>query len=410
MKKIILLCISLFLITSCTKELETTKSLPVDKDKDAVLIYMASDNNLYAYAVKNIGMLENHYDEKAPKQILVYMDILGEDAQLMRIVTTRQGEKSRSEILNTYKKPNSSDPEILHQVIKDAQAIIGQNRITDIVLWSHGKAWMPYKYAPIASVRDNPSQRTSSDGITQYSFGYDDTASGAEMNIDELAKVLSNYKFDNIIFDACYMSSIEVLYQLRNSASCIVASGAEVLANGFAYSVTTPLLVENKLDGAKLSKAYFDFYNSKSGMSRSATIATIDCSKLELLAVAVKRVVDEYANVIGNTKMRTLVGQYDRNGRNEYLYDLKTYITQVITTYANPASVELELVSFNEAFDAVLLYEAHTPFMIGELSLEGTYGISGYIPNKSSAKYVMNMYFKTLDWGDASGLSNPIFF
>lgn len=409
MKKTILFLLSLFLITSCTKN-EETKSTPIEKDKDAVLLYLASDNNLYPYAEKNIRAMESLYDEKAPKQLLVYKDATSGDAQLIRIVTTPKGEDSRSEVLKTYNKPNSSDPKILQQVIQDAQACIGQNRITDIVLWSHGKAWLPYNYVPIASVRDNSAQRATTDGITQYSFGVDNTASGAEMNIDEMAKVLSNYKFDNILFDACYMSSIEVLYQLRNSASCIVASPAEVLADGFAYSVITPLLVENKLDGAKLSKTYFDFYDSKTGASRSATIAAVDCSKLESLAVAVKAVVDKYASVIDNDEMRTKVGQYDRIARNQYMYDLKTYITQVIKAYANPASVEVELASFNAAFDATLFYEAHTPFMINELSLDGTYGISGYIPNKSAAKYVANEYFKTLEWGDASGLSNSILF
>lgn len=409
MKKTILFLLSLFLITSCTKN-EETKSTPIEKDKDAVLLYLASDNNLYPYAEKNIRAMESLYDEKAPKQLLVYKDATSGDAQLIRIVTTPKGEDSRSEVLKTYNKPNSSDPKILQQVIQDAQACIGQNRITDIVLWSHGKAWLPYNYVPIASVRDNSTQRATTDGITQYSFGVDNTASGAEMNIDEMAKVLSNYKFDNILFDACYMSSIEVLYQLRNSASCIVASPAEVLADGFAYSVITPLLVENKLDGAKLSKTYFDFYDSKTGASRSATIAAVDCSKLESLAVAVKAVVDKYASVIDNDEMRTKVGQYDRIARNQYMYDLKTYITQVIKAYANPASVEVELASFNAAFDATLFYEAHTPFMINELSLDGTYGISGYIPNKSAAKYVANEYFKTLEWGDASGLSNSILF
>lgn len=409
MKKIILLFITFFAISSCTK-VDETKSLPIDRDKDAVLIYMASDNNLYSYAVKNISVMESRYDESSPKQIFVYLDILGGDAQLMRIVTTPKGKTSRSEILKTYKKPDSSNPEILNQVIQDAQALIGSNRVTDIVLWSHGRAWMPHNYAPILSIRDNPSQQTSTDGITQYSFGVDNTASGAEMNIDALAAVLANYKFDNILFDACYMSSIEVLYQLRNSAACIVASPAEVLADGFAYSVITPMMVGAKLDGPALSKAFFDFYNGKTGPSRSATIAAIDCSKLDPFAVAVKAVVDKYADVIDNDVMRTKVGQYDRNEGNEYLYDLKTYITQVIKTYANPASADLELSTFNAAFDAVVIYEAHTPFMIGELSLDGTYGVSGYIPSKSSAKYVSNMYFKTLDWGAASGLSNSIFF
>lgn len=405
MKKIIYLFISLFVLSSCVKE-ENTKSVPVERNKDAVLLYLASDNNLYSYAVKNIGAMEHNYDERAPKQLLVYMDVLGGDAQLIRVVTTPKGETSRSEILKTYKRPNSSDPKILSQVIQDAQACIGENRITDLVLWSHGRAWMPYNYSPLISVRDEVAQKPSTDGITQYSFGGDNTASGDEMNIDELATALSNYKFDNILFDACYMSSIEVLYQLRNSASCIIASPAEVLADGFPYAVITSLLVEQKLNSSGLAKAYFDFYDTRTGNGRSATVAVVDCSKLEPFAAAVKIVIDKYAAVIDNDKIRVMVGQYQRAGFvTEHIYDLKTYITEIIKMYGSPA----ELIPFEAAFDALVIYEAHTPNFFGsELSLEGTHGISGYIPNKSSSKYVDNMYFKMLEWGDASGLSNML--
>lgn len=405
MKKIIYLFISLFVLSSCVKE-ENTKSVPVERNKDAVLLYLASDNNLYSYAVKNIGAMEHNYDERAPKQLLVYMDVLGGDAQLIRVVTTPKGETSRSEILKTYKRPNSSDPKILSQVIQDAQACIGENRITDLVLWSHGRAWMPYNYSPLISVRDEVAQKPSTDGITQYSFGGDNTASGDEMNIDELATALSNYKFDNILFDACYMSSIEVLYQLRNSASCIIASPAEVLADGFPYAVITSLLVEQKLYSSGLAKAYFDFYDTRTGNGRSATVAVVDCSKLEPFAAAVKVVIDKYAAVIDNDKIRVMVGQYQRAGFvTEHIYDLKTYITEIIKMYGSPA----ELIPFEAAFDALVIYEAHTPNFFGsELSLEGTHGISGYIPNKSSSKYVDNMYFKMLEWGDASGLSNML--
>lgn len=38
-----------------------------------------------------------------------------------------------------------------------------------------------------------------------------------------------------LVFDTCFMSSIEVLYEMRNSFDYIVSSPTEVLATGFPY-------------------------------------------------------------------------------------------------------------------------------------------------------------------------------
>ncbi|MEG1554831.1 MAG: clostripain-related cysteine peptidase [Rikenellaceae bacterium] len=407
---IFFISISIFILSSCTSNNEEHR-IPINKNKDAVLIYMASDNNLYTYAVRNIKVIEEVYNEASEKQILIYIDAPDGKAKLVRVVNTPKGKESLSEVIKEYESPNSSNPQILDKVIGDATAYIGTNRITDIVLWSHGRSWLPYQYTTINSIRDDKEvEMPQGNGIAQYSFGVDNSAAKDEMNIDKMAVVLSKYKFDNIIFDACYMSSIEVLYQLRNVASCIVASPAEVLAEGFAYHVMTPLLTRGKVDGKDVAKTFFDYYNTKSGAARSATIAAVDCSKLEALAGGVKVVIDKYATSIDNEKIRVNVGQYDRDESNQYLYDLRTYIVQIIKSCAKTSDVDGEIASFDALYNDVILFEGHTPFMLESLSFENTFGISGYIPSKDITKQNSNSYFKILEWSEASGLSNPIFF
>ena len=51
------------------------------------------------------------------------------------------------------------------------------------------------------------------------------------MEIDDLAKGLPDDLFDFILFDACYMASVECTYELRNKAEYILASPTETMAD-----------------------------------------------------------------------------------------------------------------------------------------------------------------------------------
>ena len=50
-------------------------------------------------------------------------------------------------------------------------------------------------------------------------------------------------RMEDIIFDACFMSSVEALYDLRSVAPYIVAAPAAVMSGGFPYSTMVPLLL-----------------------------------------------------------------------------------------------------------------------------------------------------------------------
>ena len=71
------------------------------------------------------------------------------------------------------------------------------------------------------------------------------------MDISELAAAIdgSGVRFDYLLFDACFMSSVEALYDLRRAADYIVASPCEVMAHGFPYDTVIPSLFAD--DGAR---------------------------------------------------------------------------------------------------------------------------------------------------------------
>ena len=82
------------------------------------------------------------------------------------------------------------------------------------------------------------------------------------MDLPDLAEVLSPYRFDYILFDACFMGSVEVLYELRHSARYFIASPAEILADGFPYHLILPYLI-GKLELEKVAQEKQTIINQK---------------------------------------------------------------------------------------------------------------------------------------------------
>lgn len=73
------------------------------------------------------------------------------------------------------------------------------------------------------------------------------------------------YRFDYLIFDACFMANIETLYDLRAGFDYIVASPCEIMAAGFPYDRTVPYLFTGERIGDRLTqvcRAFWDFYQN----------------------------------------------------------------------------------------------------------------------------------------------------
>lgn len=166
-----------------------------------------------------------------------------------------------------------------------------------IVLAGHGQAWITRE------ILDNHKD------ISTFSLGYNPwiQAAGAEttraygeknvqFDIEELAEAieLSKVELDYILFDACFMSNIETIYELRNLANYIIASPCEIMGRGFPYERTLPYLFQNdgkESDYEGAAESYYEYYRDEvnSGSARCGSITVYDCSKIEALAEATKR-------------------------------------------------------------------------------------------------------------------------
>ena len=132
----------------------------------------------------------------------------------------------------------------------------------------------------------------------------------------------SGIELDYILFDACFMSNIEAVYDLRNSAKYIIASPCEIMGKGFPYHRTLPHLFGESYNLRSAAESYYLFYRDEyNGSARCGSVALYDCAEVEALAEATKIVMQSANLDIDTSKLQTYEGQTEEH----HFYDFGEY-------------------------------------------------------------------------------------
>lgn len=226
---------------------------------------------------------------------------------------------------------------------------------------------------------------TGSDGKDSY-LSY-------EMELPDFAQAIP-MDLDYLLFDACLMGGIEVAYELREKVRLLGYSQTEVLAEGFNYKeLTTHLLKNGASDPVGVCEDFFMQYDIMSGVYRSATVSTIDCSRLEPLAQVCRELFEKYNGSI-STLSSSGVQQFFRSSYH-WFYDLESILIKAGAT-------DEELSRLHEALDGCVVYKAHTPEFMDSFRIHTFSGFSMYLPSRGSDE--LDKFYKTLQWNQATGL------
>lgn len=374
-------------ICSCLILLSCSKSDPVVPDSNrTVLVYMAADNNLNGYGSSNIDLMLKGM-KNVPGRLVIYCDPAGDVPHLM---TIKGGKQVRIDTVRTYAEENSASAEVLSRVIQETRELYPSESY-GLILWSHGFGWLPQNYYfPGARSFLSGTRRTTL--MTKY-FGEDDrpgdNSGVGYIEVPDLARALSD-GFDFILFDACFMGSVETLYELRGCADYFIVSPAEVIANGFPYDQIVPLLWGGEEDLKQLCTSYFNFYNThddpKNEGWQSATVALVKAAELETLALAARNV---------------LKGRTDFSGLNVWRYPLSySFLPDVfydLGDYINVVGTPEQKVAFQKQLNRTVLYKLATSrFFDGTIPTDKYSGLSTYIP--LSQWSMMNEKYDQLAW------------
>lgn len=396
MKKIILQPLALFLLqvvllVGCNKD-EFVSVAPLQKHP-SVFVYMIADNDLDFYATANINEMEE-FVTKNPKigSVYVYIDRAKNRKTAHPIlyqISADTTAKINSKILKVYPETNASNELVFKNVLDEviAETSSKNEKLRGLVLWSHGSAWLP-----------NSSLLTSNRATAVKSFGLDQTeennnAIHSEMNIVKLAQALKGYHFDFLLFDACFMASIEVCYELKNNFDYIIASPTEVLASGFPYKDVLEDMFSNTINYKNISLKYVSHFQQKKGILQSAAVSVVKTNQLDNFASIFKQYLLENKEKINTADWL----QYDQD-KAGFLFDIGKFIH-----FLEKDSSKKDL---STQFKKMLVSYEHTNYFFNKIPLEKSSGISIFVPQKNNSEKEVYDFYQTLSWCSAVSISN----
>ena len=262
-----------FFLVSCEKD-------NVEPQKTRTLmVYLAGDNNLSGHMQKNISSMMSAWKKSYNANIVIYFDAPNAAPELY---TFRfKGKEVEKQVLKTYEEMDSADPEVLKKILNEMQDLYPSDSY-GLILGSHASGWIP------SGGFGRSNRMLYAEPVLTRSFGTDYTGP-SQMYTRDMAKAIPFNKenLEFILFDACLMSSIEVLYDLRDKAKYVIASPAELPAPGFPYNRVMPYFwgkgTNLEKDLVKVCDEFWDYYNTYNATNRFGTIALIKMDGMEHL-------------------------------------------------------------------------------------------------------------------------------
>ena len=329
-EQVFMTCSIIFFYSCSNNQLENSFVREYDKN---IIIIIDGNNNLNKYSDALVENLKKPYIKYPSTQItLIY------------------NTKNKLKIYDLYRndsillpKENFYSANGLQKYLKKYTSMF-HVRENILILWSHGTGW-------INSTR---------------SFGDD---GGNNINIYELAKILP-IKFDCIVFDACYMSCIENLFELREKTRYVLSSPNVVPVDGIIDNNTLNLLCKSNDIKEKLISICNYYKKKHSNNSINISLALTETSCLQKIAMQ-----------IANSDIKIQKNEtYNLNNfmfRNyKIFYDIKEVVSKT------------ELQNLNIDFNKLIVYNVN--------GINNTFissGVSIFVPTNNEIYY--NSYSKT---------------
>lgn len=314
-------------------------------ENHALIIIMQGDNGLSDFMDINLqNIISSYYELPEGSEIIIFYD-RGNYTRLTELYMSDGMVKQR--LIKEFNKTLSSvDPEYMTEVFELIEQEV-EAESYGLILSSHGGGWVPAEIYNSYLHYDWTGSQTRSHTTTTKFYGQD----GSEyMDIPVLSEVISAFHYDYIIFDACFMASVEGLYDLRTNSDYIMASSAEVLGNGFPYTQMIPLLFTADHGLQQCCEAYMELFEDSSG-----TISLIDCSQYDQLAEATRKVVAASDGTVDATEVQGYEGY-----PIHLYYDFEQHIEQMTS---DPKLLE----EFRAALHKTVIYTDHTPTFFSAL-------------------------------------------
>ena len=357
-----------------------------EPERNVVLYYVAThDNGLSAYTEENLAELKAGYLPSRDDKInifLAYYHLEDQSPILSRFSRTAENVFVEDTLMiypgNTMMSTKSLEKSVLKQVLADAEALYPA-ATRSFIMSTHGAGFLPESML----------------ADTKF-LGPDDDV---YLDITDFASALGSYHYGVLIFDCCYMGSVEVAYQLRNVCDYMIGSLTEIMATGLTRSdIVEPLFtLEPEKAAVKVAELYMNHVRTEGEYSNAGTVGVVRSSGLDSLAKACKSIYSDNRSSMSSIS-RDSIQHYSRQSVYNHMFDLDDYVSHILT--AEDGTFDQDSYnSFRSALNYAVIFEDSTPSFLG-LPIDHHCGVSVYI--KSSDDAAINSFYKTLDWNKAT--------
>lgn len=285
LKHFFLILFAIIVLASCggnDDPVNPVKPFVPTKTKNTLFVFMPytannnGGNSLYYSLKGNIEDMERAIEQEkglGNSQLIVFISENIKTSHLIYISYNKNKGKCQRDTLKTYTDYDYTVPDGITSLLTTIKQMAPADNYS-MIIGCHGEGWMP---------KPKSTQ-------TRY-FG----GTAIPIDISNFNKGIKNaeMKMNFILFDDCYMSGIEVAYQLRESSNYLIASTSEMIAYGIPYHIILKYLLYDTPDYDALCRDFTSFYKTYTYNLTPmpyGTIAVTDLGYTEEMATFMKTV------------------------------------------------------------------------------------------------------------------------
>lgn len=293
---------------------------PVTPVGQTVFMFFPWSNSLLSDFRRTVEDMQTVVAQRSMKdeRVMVFMATSEREAVLFEL--KKQNGRCLTDTLRRYSDRPFTSRQWLTSLFSEVMTLAPASRY-GMVVGCHGLAWVPVQGQRSARKRQGSQERIDEEDNLYKEERIDKEELYKEERIDKEGDDLMHFEVQGpvttrfiggtypetqiettdladamadaglhteyILFDACYMSSVEVAYELKDVTHYLIASPTEVISYGFPYiTMGKHLLGTPNYKG--ITDSFISFYSSY--YLPYGTVAVTDCTQLDALAAIAQQI------------------------------------------------------------------------------------------------------------------------
>lgn len=286
----LLILLATLFIVGCHEDVPAPYPVPKNLPNKTIFVYMpwsAARNNetgsLYNNFLQNIEDIEAAIEAEkglGRNKLMVFIATSANHAALIEVRYAANGRCQRDTLqhFDSHNMPAYTTANGLASLLSKVKVEAPAKQYA-LIVGCHGTGWL--------------FSEGKSRARTRYFGGSDHYF---QTNIPTLAAAIEQAKMrmQFVMFDDCYMSNVEVAYEMRHATDYLIGCCSEIMAYGMPYKNIWKHLTQPKPNYKEVVNEFHNFYSNYKWPH--GNIGVTDCSKVEEVAARMKTINAATAN------------------------------------------------------------------------------------------------------------------